>query len=233
MAPCAAKELVRLEQVSKRFAPARRGDPPIIVPQRPAGLRVDRGELVLVEGSSGSGKSTLLGLAGLLWTPARGRVRFLGHEVSRVSPAYRNRLRRQHVGFAFQNYQLFERMPAWESVALPLLVRGVPFERGRERARELLGRLGMHGREHHRTEQLSGGEQQRVAVARALAAGPDLVVADEPLSNADPESAGLIINLLEHCLETGAGVLVASHDTRFKPMASRRLNLDNEETSGA
>lgn len=227
MSGSGATELVRLEQVTKRFAPARRGDPPITVPHRPTDLHVDRGELVVVEGSSGSGKSTMLGLAGLLWTPIAGRVLFLGCDANGVSAAYRNRLRRQHVGFSFQNYQLFERMPAWESVALPLLVRGEPGGTCRRRALELLGRLGMQGREYHRTEQLSGGEQQRVAMARALASEPDLVVADEPLSNADPVSAALIVSLLESCLAAGSGVLVASHDRRFSALARRRLDLES------
>lgn len=221
------RELVRLEKVVKTFSPAVAGEPPLTV-LNGADLAVESGQLVLVEGCSGSGKTTMLGLAGLLWRPTAGRVFFLGQDVSDDSPAWRNRLRRQHLGFIFQNYQLFERMPAWESIALPLRVRGYSTERCRHRARELLTRLGLERRENHRTEQLSGGEQQRIAVARAVSAKPDLIIADEPLSNADPRSAQLIIDMLEEARSGGAGLLVASHHPLFRNRAGQRLQLDQQ-----
>ncbi len=220
----AGSELVRLDRVTRAFPPTTAGADPVTV-LHGADLVVARGELVLVEGCSGSGKTTLLGLAGLLWRPTSGRVLFLQRDVSNDSAAWRNRLRRRHVGFVFQNYQLFERMPAWESVALPLRIRGLSGAQCRRRAGTLIGTLGLAGRENHRTEQLSGGEQQRVAVARALAAEPDLVLADEPLSNADPRSAELILQLLGLARQRGAGLLVASHDTRFREIADRRMEL--------
>lgn len=220
----AAQELVRLQGVSKTFPPPVAGAPGVTV-LNGVDLSVHRGELVLVEGCSGSGKSTLLGLAGLLWRPTRGRVFFMGHEASADSSAFRNRLRRHHVGFIFQNYQLFERMPAWESIALPLRVRGWSGAECRSRAEELLAMLDLEGRADHRTEQLSGGEQQRIAVARALATDPDLLLADEPLSNADPRSAELILSLLSQVCRAGTGLLVASHDLRFRGSANQRLDL--------
>ncbi len=218
------KELVRLQGVTKTFPPPVSGAPGVRVLDE-VDLVVHGGELALVQGCSGSGKSTLLGLAGLLWRPTRGRVFFLGQEVSDDSSAYRNRLRRIHVGFIFQNYHLFERMPAWESVALPLRVLGFSGAECRRRAEELLARLDLEGRANHRSEQLSGGEQQRVAVARALSTAPDLVIADEPLSNADPRSAELIVSLLIMGCSSGSGLLVASHDQRFRNLAARRLEL--------
>lgn len=220
----AGAELVRLEGVTRVFRPTTSGADPVTV-LHGADLVVSRGELVLVEGCSGAGKTTLLGLAGLLWRATSGRVFFLQRDVSNDSAAWRNRLRRRHVGFVFQNYQLFERMPAWESVALPLRVRGLSGQQCRRRAVTLMDTLGLAGRENHRTEQLSGGEQQRVAVARALATEPDLVLADEPLSNADPRSAELILQLLGLARQRGAGLLVASHDTRFREIADRRMEL--------
>lgn len=220
----AGAELVRLEGVTRVFQPTISGADPVTV-LHGADLVVSRGELVLVEGCSGAGKTTLLGLAGLLWRATSGRVFFLQRDVSNDSAAWRNRLRRRHVGFVFQNYQLFERMPAWESIALPLRVRGLSGQQCRRRAVTLMDTLGLAGRENHRTEQLSGGEQQRVAVARALATEPDLVLADEPLSNADPRSAELILQLLGLARQRGAGLLVASHDTRFREIADRRMEL--------
>jgi len=219
-----SSELVRLDGVSKSFPSTAAGQEPVTV-LNGASLSVERGRLVLVEGCSGAGKSTLLGLAGLLWRPTAGTVSFLGREVSRDSAGWRNRLRREHLGFVFQNYQLFEKMPAWESIALPLRVRGLSAGRCRRRADFLMERLGLAGRGDHTTGQLSGGEQQRVAVARAVAASPALVIADEPLSNADPESARLIIDLLEALRAVGTGLLVASHDPLFREIAHRRLVL--------
>lgn len=221
----AFNDIVRLEKVVKTFPAPLSGDPPVTV-LGGADLVLRPGEMVLVEGCSGSGKTTLLGLAGLLWRPTAGRVYWKGREVSNDSAAYRNRLRRRHIGFVFQDYLLFERMPAWESIALPLRVSGISTSQCRKRALHLMARLGLRGREHHRTEQLSGGEQQRVAVARAVAASPDLIIADEPLSNADPRSASLILSLLDEARRGGAGLLVASHDHRFRDAAHHRLRLD-------
>jgi predicted ABC-type transport system involved in lysophospholipase L1 biosynthesis ATPase subunit len=134
-------------------------------------------------------------------------------------------LRRRHLGFVFQDSQLFERMTAWESIALPLRIRGASSRSCRQRAGELLEALGLSGRAEQRTEQLSGGEQQRVAVARALAASPDLLIADEPLSGADPDSADLIAGLLDQARRNGAGLLVASHHPLFRERAHRRVVL--------
>ncbi len=215
-----SSELVRLNGVSKSFPATSTGLPPVTVINGARGS-VERGQLVVVEGCSGAGRSTLLGLAGLLWRPTIGSVSFLGREVSRDSAGWRNRLRREHLGFIFQNYQLFERMPAWESIALPLRIRGLTAGRCRRRADELMERLGLVGRGDHTTWQLSGGEQQRVAVARAVAASPSLVIADEPLSNADPESARLIIDLLEffnmliHVLHIAINGIITASDQSF------------------
>jgi putative ABC transport system ATP-binding protein len=226
------RELVRLEKVNMIFPPTLSGASPISV-LHGTDLAVNCGELVLVEGCSGAGKTTLLGVAGLLWRPTSGRVIFLQQEVGSESSSWRNRLRRQHLGFVFQNFQLFERMPAWESVALGLRIRGVSGVRCRQLAGEVMERLGLRGRENHRSEQLSGGEQQRVAVARAVCADPDLVIADEPLSNADPRSAELILRLLNDSRECGAGLLVASHDPRFRTMADRVLELSVPDRTDA
>lgn len=218
-------ELVRLEKVAMTFPSPAPGVPDVNVIGG-VDLAVRSGQLVLVEGCSGSGKTTLLGLAGLLWRPSSGKVFWMGRDVRLDSQAYRNRLRRSSLGFVFQDYHLFERMPAWESVALPLRIRGWSAARCRRRALSLMARLGLEGRENHSTEQLSGGEKQRVAVARAVAPTPDLVIADEPLSNADPRSADLILSLFEEMRATGAGILVASHDRHFSETADLRVCLD-------
>jgi len=216
--------LISLEQVAKVFPPPVSGTAPIRL-FHGLDLAVSPGELVLVEGVSGSGKTTLLGMAGLLLRPDTGRVRFMGRDAGADSEGRRNLLRRQHLGFVFQDSQLFERMTAWESIALPLRIRGAATNSCRRRAVDLLDALGLAGRAEQRTEQLSGGEQQRVAVARALAASPDLVIADEPLSGADPASAGLIAELLADARGTGVGLLVASHHPLFRDSADRRIEL--------
>ena len=183
-------------------------------------LAVEPGSFTAVVGPSGSGKTTLLALLGALERPTHGDVAFDGRAVGKFSDAERTRIRRR-MGFIFQSFALVPRLSVWENVTYPLIPRGIPRSERLRRAIELLTALGLADRLTARPEELSGGEQQRVAVARALAGDPDVVIADEPTSNLDPESAEVIARLLRDRHARGTVVLVASHDQRLIAAAGR------------
>jgi putative ABC transport system ATP-binding protein len=201
-----------------------------------ASLRVEAGSFTTATGPSGSGKTTLLALLGALDRPTCGEVLFDGRDMGRLSDAERTRVRRR-IGFIFQSFSLIARLPAWENVSYPLIPRGAPRPERYRRAADLLARLGLSDRLTGRPEELSGGEQQRIAVARALAGDPDVLIADEPTSHLDPQAADLVTDLLRKCHARGATVLVASHDPRLVGaagvvfrMAAGRINEDSLPT---
>jgi putative ABC transport system ATP-binding protein len=188
-------------------------------------FRLDRGEMVALVGPSGSGKSTILGIAAGLDAPTSGRVVIDGTDVSAMSERPLSRLRSQRVGMVFQAYNLLPTLTALENTELPLLVPGQP-HRDPGRARELLGGLGLGHRLHHRPAQLSGGEQQRVAVARALITDPALLVADEPTGNLDTATGEALVEvLLEVRRDHGTTVLVATHNDALARRADRLLRV--------
>ncbi len=154
------------------------------------GMTIDRGEMVALMGSSGSGKTTLINIIGTLDRPTSGTYRLDGEEVSRLSVADRATLRSRKIGFVFQNFNLLPRLTAMENVLLPLAYAtgGAVDEAGRSRARALLERVGLGDRTDHEPARLSGGEQQRVAIARSLMNRPDLLIADEPTGNLDSKN---------------------------------------------
>jgi lipoprotein-releasing system ATP-binding protein len=176
-------------------------------------LAIAPGEIVALLGPSGSGKSTLLQAVGLLEGGFSGRIRICGEEAGQLDEAGRTRLRRQRLGFVYQFHHLLPDFSARENVMLAGLVAGVAPAAAQARADELLTRLGLGGRLTHKPAQLSGGEQQRVAVARALANRPALVLADEPTGNLDEATAGLVLAaFLDLVRSTGAAALVATHN---------------------
>jgi putative ABC transport system ATP-binding protein len=188
-------------------------------------FRLERGEMVALVGPSGSGKSTILGIAAGLDAPTSGRVVIDGTDVSALSERPLSRLRSQRVGMVFQAYNLLPTLTALENTELPLLVPGQP-HRDPGRARELLGGLGLGHRLHHRPAQLSGGEQQRVAVARALITDPALLVADEPTGNLDTATGEALVEvLLEVRRDHGTTVLVATHNDALARRADRLLRV--------
>lgn len=191
---------------------------------RDVSFTIGDGELVAITGPSGSGKTTLLGLLAGLDTPSRGRVVLNGADLSRMSEDERARVRGESVGFVFQSFQLIPTLTALENVQVPLELRG---DRGaEERARELLERVGLAERGHHFPAQLSGGEQQRVAVARAFANAPAILFADEPTGNLDAASGGRVIGLLETLnRESGSTVILVTHDQALASHAHRQIRL--------
>jgi len=185
---------------------------------------IDPGEFVAIVGPSGSGKSTLLGLLAGLDRPSRGTVTLQGAELSALSEDARARLRRDSVGFVFQSFQLIATLTARENVQVPMELAGAPG--APERARELLGRVGLEGREHHYPAQLSGGEQQRVAIARAFVHGPSILFADEPTGNLDAATGARVIALLEELnRERGTTLVLVTHDPDLAARAHRVIRL--------
>jgi len=189
-------------------------------------LEVAPGEIVALLGPSGSGKSTLLQAVGLLEGGFMGSIRLDGREASELDDEGRTGLRRDLLGFVYQFHHLLPEFNALENVILPQLVRGAEMEVARGRAEELLGKLGLGARLEHRPSKLSGGEQQRVAVARALANRPPLVLADEPTGNLDEATADTVFaEFLGLVRGEGSAALVATHNERLAKRMDRVLRL--------
>jgi lipoprotein-releasing system ATP-binding protein len=189
-------------------------------------LEIQKGEIVALLGPSGSGKSTLLQAVGLLEGGFEGSILINGEEASRLDNDGRTRLRRDALGFVYQFHHLLPDFNAAENVILPQLIRGVATEEARARADSLLSALGLQERLTHRPSQLSGGEQQRVAVARALANRPALVLADEPTGNLDESTADVVFaEFLRLVRDEGSAALVATHNERIAAKMDRVLRL--------
>ena len=189
-------------------------------------LHVGQGEIVALLGPSGSGKSTLLQAVGLLEGGFGGSIRIAGEEVANLDDAGRTRVRRDSVGFVYQFHHLLPDFTAAENVVLPQLIAGRTRGAAEERAASLLGTLGLAARLSHRPSQLSGGEQQRVAVARALANAPALILADEPTGNLDEATADVVLaEFLRLVRGEGAAALVATHNERLAAKMDRVVRL--------
>ena len=189
-------------------------------------LQVQPGEIVALLGPSGSGKSTLLQAVGLLEGGFQGSIRIQGREAARLNDEGRTELRRDALGIVYQFHHLLRDFPARENVVLPQLVRGADPEEARGRAEQLLGALGLSARLDHRPSKLSGGEQQRVAVARALANRPPLILADEPTGNLDEHTADTVLGeFLSLVRGEGSAALVATHNERLAAKMDRVVRL--------
>ncbi|MFB6161397.1 MAG: ABC transporter ATP-binding protein [Haloferacaceae archaeon] len=202
----------------------RGGDRPTVTALRDVSLSVDRGEFVGVAGPSGSGKSTLLHLVAALDTPTSGRVLVDGRDTAALSNRERTRLRLDRVGIVFQRFHLLPALSARANVAVPLVELGYSKGARRERAAELLSAVGLADRAEHEPGALSGGEQQRVAVARALATDPDLLVADEPTGELDTATGSRVLDLFAEVAADRA-VVLASHDEQALDRTDRVVHL--------
>jgi len=188
-------------------------------------LQIAQGEVVAIVGPSGSGKSTLLGLLAGLDRPTSGSVRVLGQPLEALDEDGLALLRRDHLGFVFQTFQLLTNLTARENVLLPLELHRVPD--ARRRCDELLERVGLGARGHHYPAQLSGGEQQRVAIARAFAPRPHILLADEPTGNLDPTTGSAVLDLLLELREqSGSTLVIVTHDERIAARTDRRIRLE-------
>jgi lipoprotein-releasing system ATP-binding protein len=190
-------------------------------------LTVDRGEFVAIVGASGSGKSTLLHLLGALDAPSGGTVRLAGQAYEMESPEALATIRNRKLGFVFQFHHLLREFTALENVMMPLLIAAEPEVRARSRAEELLAAVGLAGRMSHRPSQLSGGEQQRAAVARALAVDPLVVLADEPSGNLDAGNSERLHQLFSQLSrEFETALVVVTHNRSLAARADRVLSLE-------
>jgi putative ABC transport system ATP-binding protein len=185
---------------------------------------LEPGGFLAILGPSGSGKTTLLGLLAGLDRPSEGEVYLDGQSLGGLSEDQRARLRAEKIGFVFQSFQLLPTLTAQENVQVPLELRGASKAAGR--ARELLGRVGLSGREHHYPAQLSGGEQQRVALARGFSIGPKVLFADEPTGNLDASTGATIIDLMvELNRDRGTTLVLVTHDLDLAARAHRTIRL--------
>jgi cell division transport system ATP-binding protein len=211
----ADKPIVVLDKVYKSYRP----DQPVL---RATSLVIERGEFVFITGPSGSGKSTLLRLIYRAELPDDGRLLFMGRDVARLKERAIPALRR-NIGIVFQDFKLVPGWTAFENVAIALEVLGMPTRIIRTRVSEALERVGLAGKGGERVEVLSGGEQQRVSVARAIVAEPALILADEPTGNLDPQLAIDVLGLFEDIHAAGTTVLFATHDRSLLDVRPRRI----------
>jgi len=189
-------------------------------------LQVRKGELLAVYGPSGSGKTTLLFLLGGFNKPTTGRILLDGIEISNMDEHRLSEIRRNTVGFVFQNYNLVEELTVLENVKLTMMFEGKPEEEMKERTSELLDKVGLVGKERHRPSQLSAGEQQRVAIARALANRPRLVLMDEPTGNLDQDNSRALVRLVASIIrEEGVTFIIATHNLEIVQGTPSRLFL--------
>ena len=214
--------LIRLDGVTRVFD----GDaeePAVAL--RDVTVDIDRGEYVSVSGPSGCGKSTFLAILALLDTPTSGRYWLAGRPVDRLSPGERARTRNVDIGLIFQSFNLIADLTVYENVEYPLTVRGTPAAERQARVMAALDRVGLAGRARQHPTNLSGGHQQLVAVARAIAGQPPIVLADEPTGNLDSASGEAVMQMLSELHAAGSTVCLATHDPRYIAMAQRHIYL--------
>jgi putative ABC transport system ATP-binding protein len=214
--------LIETQQVCRFFRAGTRDE---IRAVEDVSLSIPGGEFVVLSGRSGSGKTTLLALLGALARPTSGKVLFEGRDLSGKSDVELARVRRG-LGFVFQNFSLLPRLAVWENVTYGLVPRGVSRSHRYELARQGLERFGLGGRMGERPESLSGGEQQRVAVARALVSQPPVLLADEPTSNLDQRAGEDLIAILRELHAAGQTLIVATHDPALAALATRAFHID-------
>ncbi|MEN3308563.1 MAG: putative transport system ATP-binding protein [Micromonosporaceae bacterium] len=211
-----AREVTRVYRMEGLEVPALRG----------VTLTVARGDYLAIAGPSGSGKSTLMHLLGGLDRPTTGQLSIDGRDVTQLSATDLAQLRNRTIGFVFQSFHLLPRTSAVDNVGMPLVYAGVRAAVRRERATEMLDRVGLAHRLSHRPNQLSGGEQQRVAIARALVTAPSLLLADEPTGNLDSATGADVLALLESLNESsGVAVVLVTHDHEVAARARRQIRM--------
>jgi len=216
-----SEEIVRLEGVTKVY---RMGKVEVQA-LRGVNLSVKRGEFIAILGPSGSGKSTLLNMIGCLDKPTSGKVFIDGKDTSRLNENELAALRREKIGFVFQQFNLIHTLNALENIALPMLFAGIRRAERMKRAKELLEKVGLSHRIYHKPMELSGGEQQRVAIARALANNPEIIVADEPTGNVDTDAGNAIMEIFEQLNEERRTIILVTHDFDIAAHAHRKLRM--------
>lgn len=188
-------------------------------------FEIEKGEFVSVMGPSGCGKSTLLNIIGMLDKPESGSYTFLGKEVSGLNEKGRSAVRKENIGFIFQNFNLIDELTVFENIELPLIYNKVSSSERKERVNKLIDKIGISHRSSHFPQQLSGGQQQRVAVARALVTRPPLILADEPTGNLDSSHGNEVMELLCELNESGTTIIMVTHSSHDASYSQRVINL--------
>ena len=215
---------VRVENVVKAYGV---GDSQVVA-LRGVDLEVKAGELMMLVGPSGCGKTTLISVVAGILDADEGECHVFGNDYRRMTARDKTRFRGENIGFVFQAFNLLPTLTAAENAAVPLFINGVPRREAVERAREVLGRVGLGDRGHSLPSQLSGGQQQRVAIARALVHGPRLIVCDEPTSALDEKTGHRVMELMrELALEDGRALVVVTHDARIFGFADRIAKMND------
>ena len=186
---------------------------------------VDSGQFVSIMGPSGCGKSTLLHILGLIDTPSEGNYKFLGEDVSGYSESQRSALRKRHIGFVFQSFNLIDELTVYENIELPLVYAKTPAAERKAKVDAVLERMDIGHRRDHLPGQLSGGQQQRVAVARAVVHAPPLILADEPTGNLDSEHGAEVMKILVKLHEHGTSIVMVTHSPDNAAYAERRVRM--------
>jgi len=213
--------MIRTENLTKVF----RTDEVETTALNKVSLDIKQGEFVAIMGPSGCGKSTLLNILGLLDNPSDGEYFFFDEEVSSYSEKQRARLRKENIGFVFQNFNLIDELTVFENVELPLIYLGYSSKERKQKVEEVLEKMQITHRKKHFPLQLSGGQQQRVAVARAIVAGPKLILADEPTGNLDSAHGEEVMNLIEGLNKAGTTVIIVTHSQRDAEYSQRIIRL--------
>src|SRR5260370_1032750 len=213
--------LLDLRALRREYPPGEQSIPAL----RDVDLSIEAGEMVAIVGNSGSGKSTLMNILGCLDRPSAGTYRVAGHETNELDADSLAALRREHFGFVFQRYHLLPRLSACANVELPAIYAGMKRHARRERAVELLTRLGLGDRLDHRPSQLSGGQQQRVSIARALMNGGQVILADEPTGALDSKSGAELMKVLEELNAEGHTGIIVTHDMSVAEHARRIIEI--------
>lgn len=209
--------IIELEDVSKLYG---FGDAATVALDE-VSLEIEEGEFVAVMGPSGCGKSTLMNIIGLLDRPSHGVYNLSGRKVAKLSPNRAAKHRRDSIGFIFQNFNLLPRLTALENVALPLAYKGMTLTKRMRMASDILARVGLQHREYYYPRQLSGGQTQCVAIARALVNNPKLIIADEPTGNLDSAGSRLVMELLSEIHKSGNTILFVTHNPELTRYATR------------
>ncbi len=213
--------IIRVEHLSKVYRMGKVEVPAL----RDVNLEIEEGEFLAIMGPSGSGKSTLLNMIGCLDKPTGGKVFIDGVDTASLSENELAEVRRDKVGFIFQQFNLIHSLNALENVMLPMFFAGVNHGERLKRAEELLAKVGLRERMHHKPLELSGGQQQRVAIARALANNPKIIIGDEPTGNVDTEAGKVIMGILGDLNREGKTIIVVTHDPMIAAHAKRVIRM--------
>ena len=214
-------QVVRMSGIGRRYGSGAQ----VVDALQDVDLAIQPNEYVAIIGSSGSGKSTLMNLIGCLDIPTAGTYALNGRDVAEIEERELARIRNQEIGFVFQSFNLLARMNALKNVMQPLIYRGLPLHKRRERATAALERVGLADRATHLPNQLSGGQRQRVAIARALAGEPSLLLADEPTRNLDSASTEQVLALFDAVHTSGQAVIVVTHEASIAERCRRVIEL--------